>query len=232
MNHHNLAVQTFGSGARSAILAIHGGRGPGSMQQLAARLGVEHEVVLPTHPGWDGQPRDSAISSVPDLAQRYLTLLLDANLADVTVVASSFGGWIAAEMALLAQPEVIGRMVLLNPVGPAPTPSEIARQSPTRSTEVPDPYMDLVRSYTGPMMCSPDLSERLGAVAQPTLIVWGADDPVLPPAYGQRMATDLADATCLVVPGAGHLPHLEAPEQTLTAIRGFLDGTSMTTVTR
>ena len=81
-------------------------------------------------------------------------------------------------------------------------------------------------------MCSPDLSERLGAVAQPTLVVWGADDPVLPAAYGQRMANDLGNATYLVVTGAGHLPHLDAPERTLAAIREFLDRTSMTTVTR
>jgi pimeloyl-ACP methyl ester carboxylesterase len=202
------------------------------MRQLAARLGVDHEVLLPTHPGWEGQPRDPAIASVPDLARRYLTLLLDANLADVTVVASSFGGWIAAELALLAPREVIGRIVLLNPVGPAPTPSEKTWSRQVRGPELAEPSLDLLRSYTGPAMCSPDLSERLGAVAQPTLVVWGADDPVLPAAYGQRMANDLGNATYLVVTGAGHLPHLDAPERTLAAIREFLDRTSMTTVTR
>lgn len=65
-----------------------------------------------------------------------------------------------------------------------------------------------------------------------TLIVWGADDPVLPAAYGQRMATDLGDGTCLVITGAGHLPQLDAPEQTLAAIRGFLNRTSTRTATR
>jgi len=228
MNDHDLAVRTFGSG--SAVLAVHGGRGPESMWQLAAQLGVDHEVLLPTHPGWDGQVRDPAIASVEDLAQRYLALLLDSNLTDVTIVASSFGGWIAAELALLAPRAVVGRIVLLNPVGPAPTPSEIAHSRQVPGPEDGERSLDLVRSYTGPAMCSPDLSERLGAVAQPTLIVWGADDPVLPAAYGQRMAADLGNATCLVVTGAGHLPHLDAPEQTLAAIRGFLDRTS-TTVT-
>lgn len=230
MNDHDLAAETFGSGP--AVLAVHGGRGPESMRQLARQLGVDHEVLLPTHPGWEGQQRDPAIASVSDLARRYLTLLLDAKLSDVTIVASSFGGWIAAELALLAPRDMIGRIVLLNPVGPAPTPSERAHSRQVPGPEGGDPSLDLMRSYTGPAMCSPDLSERLGAIGQPTLIVWGADDPVLPAAYGQRMATDLGNATFLTVTGAGHLPQVDAPEQTLAAIRGFLSPRSMTTVTR
>lgn len=230
MKHHDLTVETLGSGP--AVLAVHGGRGPGSMRHLVARLGADHEVLLPTHPGWDGQSRDPAIASVPDLARRYLRLLLDADLSDVTVVASSFGGWVAAELALLAPRDAIGRLVLLNPVGPAPTPSEMGQRRLPEAPAVVDPSLDLVRSYTGPAMSSPDLSERLGAVEQPTLVVWGADDPVLPPAYGQRMAADLGNATCTFIPGAGHLPHEDAPEQTLAAIRGFLDRTRMTTVVR
>jgi len=226
----HVAVRTLESGP--AVLAVHGGGGPQSMREIVEGLSVDHEVLLPTHPGWAGQPRDPAIRSVPDLAQRCLRLLLDSDLSDVTVVASSFGGWVAAELALLAPRGVIGRMVLLNPVGPAPTQLEMAQQRPSLTPEVVNPSLDLVRSYTGPAMCSPDLSERLSAIEPPTLVVWGADDPVLPLAYGQRMAADLGDATCVAVPGAGHLPHEDAPEQTLAVIRGFLDSTRVARVTR
>jgi pimeloyl-ACP methyl ester carboxylesterase len=226
----HVAVRTLESGP--AVLAVHGGGGPESMRQIVEGLSVDHEVLLPTHPGWAGQPRDPAIRSVPDLAQRCLRLLLGSDLSDVTVVASSFGGWVAAELALLAPRGVIGRMVLLNPVGPAPTQPEMAHRRPPQTPEAVNPSLDLVRSYTGPAMCSPDLSERLSAIEQPILVVWGADDPVLPLAYGQRMAGDLGDATCVAVPGAGHLPHEDAPEQTLAVIRGFLDSTRVARVTR
>jgi len=70
----HVAVRTLESGP--AVLAIHGGGGPQSMRQIVEGLSVDHEVLLPTHPGWDGQPRDPAIRSVPDLAQRCLRLLL------------------------------------------------------------------------------------------------------------------------------------------------------------
>jgi len=223
MTHHDhLAVRTPGSGP--AVLVVHGGGGPDSMREVVQRLGVDHEILLPTHPGWDGQPRDPAVRSVPDLARRYLRLLLDSHLSDVTVVASSFGGWVAAELALLAPRGVVGRLVLLNPVGSAPTPEEMAQQRSAQPPADPNPSsLDLVRSYTGAAMCSPDLSRRLAAIDQPALVVWGDGDPVLPLAYGQRMAGDLGDATCVVVPGAGHLPHQDAPEPTLAAVRDFLE---------
>jgi len=224
------AVQILGTGP--VALVLHGGGGPSSMRQVVERLSADHEVWLPTHPGWDGQPREPALTSVADLAGHHLALLLDAGLSDVTVVASSFGGWVAAELALLAPRDVVGRMVLLNPVGPAPTPSEMAGRRPPREPAAAAPSLDLVRSYTGPAMCSPDLAERLGAIEQPTLVVWGAEDPVLPPAYGQRMAADLGDGTCVVVPNAGHLPHQDAPEPTLAAVRGFLDRARVAPVTR
>jgi len=227
----HLSVRIVGSGP--AVLVVHGGRGPESMRQVTERLRVDHTVLLPTHPGWDGQPRDPAIRSVPDLARRYLQLLRDAALRDVTVVASSFGGWVAVEMALLAPHGVLGRMVLLNPVGPAPAPHEMTQRGSGQAPRPVDPSLELVRSYTGPAMCSPDLSERLAAVKQPSLVLWGADDPVLPVAYGQRLAADLGNATCVVVPGAGHLPHEDAPERTLAEIRSFLDqtGTAQTAQT-
>ena len=111
-------------------------------------------------------------------------------------------------------------------------PAEMAGQTRTPSSPGMDASLELVRSYTGPAMCSPGLSARLAAVEQPTLIVWGADDPVLPPAHGRRLAADLGDATCVVVPGAGHLPHEDTPEQTLAEIRTFLDRTPVAQVQR
>ena len=66
--------------------------------------------------------------------------------------------------------------------------------------------------------------QHLGAIRQPTLIIWGAADPVFPAADAGRLAASLPNATSRVVPGAGHLPHEEAEPEVTAAIVGFLAG--------
>lgn len=57
----------------------------------------------------------------------------------------------------------------------------------------------------------------------PTLVVVGAEDRLIPPDRARAMADRIPGAQLTVIPGAGHLPTLEAPEATTTAVRDFLD---------
>jgi pimeloyl-ACP methyl ester carboxylesterase len=52
----------------------------------------------------------------------------------------------------------------------------------------------------------------LGRVDLPTLIVWGDDDTLLPPALAPAWAALLPDATVKTFPDAGHLVLDESPE--------------------
>ena len=56
----------------------------------------------------------------------------------------------------------------------------------------------------------------------PTLLVWGAQDRLVHPAYGDEFAAAIAGARLEVVDGAGHLPQLEQPEPVAAAVGGFL----------
>lgn len=59
---------------------------------------------------------------------------------------------------------------------------------------------------------------------QPTLVVWGARDPVLPLPVGEAAVRDLGPRTEMItVPDAGHFVVEEAPLTVLPAVRGFLD---------
>jgi len=49
-----------------------------------------------------------------------------------------------------------------------------------------------------------DLSHDIGRIAQPTLLLWGDDDPISPVAAGQRLLERLPDAQLHVVPGGRH----------------------------
>ena len=58
----------------------------------------------------------------------------------------------------------------------------------------------------------------------PTLVLVGADDCITPPAAGQTLADGIPGARLAVLPGAGHLSNLEAPDAFNAAVRAFLAG--------
>jgi pimeloyl-ACP methyl ester carboxylesterase len=74
-----------------------------------------------------------------------------------------------------------------------------------------------------------DISEYLAYIRVPVAILQGADDQ-----YGTLGQIEIAQAECYcpvdvtIIPGAGHSPHREAPEVTLTAIADFIQRVLMT----
>lgn len=70
----------------------------------------------------------------------------------------------------------------------------------------------------------PPLRARMGNVANPVLLVHGANDPAIPLAWARDAAGWLGHARLDVLPGLGHLAHEEAPEQAAALIAAFLAG--------
>jgi pimeloyl-ACP methyl ester carboxylesterase len=61
----------------------------------------------------------------------------------------------------------------------------------------------------------------LPKVVAPTLVVWGADDPVAPPRTARLLAERIAGSRFLLLDGIGHTPMLEAPEAFREAVQPF-----------
>lgn len=68
----------------------------------------------------------------------------------------------------------------------------------------------------------PDMTEALRHVRVPTLLVVGAEDQITPPACLEAAEEIIPNARLLIVPGAGHLVPLEAPEVFNRAVLEFL----------
>jgi pimeloyl-ACP methyl ester carboxylesterase len=66
--------------------------------------------------------------------------------------------------------------------------------------------------------------ETLGRVKAPTLLVQGAEDRLVPLASVQQIAERRPDWEVRVLPGVGHVPMMEAPEQFLGVLEGWLEG--------
>lgn len=79
---------------------------------------------------------------------------------------------------------------------------------------------ELARSY----LPGPRSLQRLArCVTQKTLVVWGACDRVLDPRVSRNLVTLIPHSRLVIIPGAGHLPHLEAPRLVASAIEQHLD---------
>lgn len=63
---------------------------------------------------------------------------------------------------------------------------------------------------------------RIGAITQPTLIIWGEKDSVFPISVGESLHQQIRESTFEVVSGAGHLPQWEKPDRVNRLIRDFL----------
>lgn len=73
----------------------------------------------------------------------------------------------------------------------------------------------------------PDMQQLRAALpsisAVPTLLLWGADDRAVPAHSGLLLRKSFSDAEYVVLPGVGHLPYEEAPEEFNRRLLHFLE---------
>ena len=67
-----------------------------------------------------------------------------------------------------------------------------------------------------------DVRARLGEIAAPTLVLVGEHDEETPLAYAEALASGIRGARLQIIPGAGHISNLEAPETVNAALREHL----------
>jgi pimeloyl-ACP methyl ester carboxylesterase len=217
----DLALRLRTVGAGRPVLVLHGGHGPANTTGIVDHFEPTSLVMAPTHPGWDGTPRPGWFCGVDDLAVTYLDLLEDRGLRDVLVVATSFGGWIASEMAVRDRGHSISHLVLIDAIGPEIPGHEVQVQAPG-DDRPPPKIMEVVYAYTGRSLRDPKLLRRLGRVQIPTLVLWGENDTAVTPDFGRVYADAFAKARFELIADAAHMPVVEAPDATIAAIDAFL----------
>lgn len=63
---------------------------------------------------------------------------------------------------------------------------------------------------------------QIPSVKQPTLILWGGQDRLIPPDNADHFQHDIAGSRLVVFDGLGHVPHEEDPAATVAAVQSFL----------
>ena len=198
-------------------------------------LAQRFHVLAPDHLGFGESERPPWVDGIDDLVFHYVDLLDLLGIERVSIVGTSLGGWIAAAFAV-AHPERVERLVLAAPAGikvdgvarydlfanPFEDILSHLFHDPTRAAQIlPAEYGAevIVRGYRelttlarlswNPYLYDPKLQQRLPRVRAPALIVWGENDAVLPPSYGDAFAALLPYGTLKRLPQCGHLVPFE-----------------------
>jgi pimeloyl-ACP methyl ester carboxylesterase len=193
------------------------------------------------------------MEGIDDLARFYLWFIDTARLGRPHVLGHSSGGWTAAEMAAMS-PGSIDRLVLVAPVGLKPevgeildvfyyTPLQVRELTVHDPKTIPEWDELFVRPPTPaeqeialrnremtarltwkPYMHNPRLAHFLPRVGNPTLIVWGREDRIVPVVCGEQYRKLLPNATLSVLERCGHLPPIEQPDAFARLVIDFLGG--------
>ena len=246
-------VHTSIGGHGDPLLVLHGAGGNRGWTRWMQRVAEGFTVWAPTHPGFGRSGDADWMEGIDDLARFHLWFIDAAGLRRPHVLGHSIGGWAAAEMAAMS-PRSIDRLVLVAPVGLKPESGEILDvfyypPAQLLAMTVHDPktipeWDDLFgrppspaelaiavrnREMTArltwkPYMHNPRLARFLPRVTNPTLIVWGREDRVVPVACGEQYRQLLPNATLSVFERCGHLPPIEQPDAFARLVVDFLGG--------
>jgi pimeloyl-ACP methyl ester carboxylesterase len=240
-------------GSGRPLLLLHPEIGIKPTDRAIDELAKSFAVIAPSHPGFGRSELPRAMTTVDDLAYFYLDLMDALDLDGVVLAGISFGGWIAAEIAIKSTARV-SHLVLANAVGIKLGDREhrdIVDMFTTKQSEIDalayhDPKVVAVdhaaiadddaqimfrnreataRYAWSPYMYDPKLASRLHRIRVPTLLLWGASDRIASPDYGRAYGRLIPGARFELIEAAGHYPHLERPEAFARMIIDFASTT-------
>jgi pimeloyl-ACP methyl ester carboxylesterase len=240
-------VQMLRAGSGRSLFVLHHDVGNPGWLPFCDTLAGSFTVHVPSHPGFGKSERLDWMRSVRDVAILYEWLLSKLSLGPVIAVGLGFGGWIAAEMAMMCH-HAISHLVLVNPMGFQPQQGEILDQFLINTIdyvrsgfEQQDKYIEqytaeptldqleqweINREMTSriaykPYMYDQTLPQLIRGVSTPTLIVWGTQNRIVPRICGEHYRDAIAGARLETVSGAGHFLEVEEPAELAKMVKDF-----------
>ena len=247
-----IELDTLRRGRGQKLLLLHGLEPIPPTAPFLDLLARRAEIIAPSSPGFGRSPRSDDVAVVYDLVHLYLDLLETLPDAKVSVIGFSFGGWLAAEMAA-ASCHRIDKLVLVDALGIKTSdretpdildifnthPRDVAPRrwhnpaawTPDFNSMSDDDIVLHARNREAlclygwhPYMYNPRLKRWLARIRVPSLVLWGAQDGIVTPSYGQAYSALIPGARFATIDEAGHHPELEQPAAFAEHVLRFLEG--------
>jgi len=240
-------------GAGSAVIIVHGiGGHKEDWRQVMRALASRHSVYAIDMIGFGASSKTSVDITIESQVGAIKALMTAEKLDRVDLIGNSVGGWVAAQFAATYNSSV-RRLVLVDAAGfkamfegPAPanfypgTVEEMQRlmslvlysdfahtrefaESALKSLQASGDAQAAERVFQG-LFLSPRLEELMPKIMTPTLVVWGAEDKLFPPVIAELVHGNIKGSSKVLIPKAGHFPHIDNPTAFLAALTEFLDG--------
>ena len=220
-----------------AVVLVHGlgGRAEDWLRLAPYLAKAGYRVYMPDLPGFGRSEWPADFSySVRDQAGWWLGFWMRMGLKQVDLGGWSMGGWIAQRVAI-AHPERVRRLMLFDSAGLAELPAWDTRLfTPTSHGQVdqlnallmPHPprvprfvardilrisrkHAWVMRRAVASMLTGQDATDgELPTLKMPVLLVWGAEDRIIPLSQGETMQRLIPGSKLETFAGCGHL----APE--------------------
>ncbi len=235
-------VSTAGKGP--PLLYLHGAVGQKGWAPFLDILSRHFTVYAPVLPGYGSATGLEHLADLADLTLYSLEVLRELGVTRAHVVGHFLGGMIAAEMAA-ASPSSIDRLVLVSPAGVWRDEEPVADLLALNANELSERLTattggaasldgladELARDRMQDIAAAgkflwplPDrgLDRRAYRIKASTLILWGEQDRINPPAYAADFQRMIAGSESETIAGTGHLLMLEQPEAFAKAVTSFL----------
>ncbi len=232
-------VHSVHAGTGAPVVLLHGLSGSHRwwLETIPALLASGFRVHVPELVGFGGSRRAARQPDLEEMAELVRRWLGAMGLERAHLVGHSMGGQVSIHLAAL-HPECVDRLVLVSASG-IPR-SMTLREAARFVSEVALPRawirprfvttVALDAFLAGPRalalatryILNDDVRPLLPGITCPTLLLWGALDPLTPLEQGARMAAALPDARLVVLPRAAHIPMIEEPRRFNAALVEFL----------
>lgn len=240
----------LGEGERRPLVLLHGLAGDALTWQFnLTALGADRAVLAPDLPGHGSSTLDVGPAHVDDLARWVGDLINAWGITQVDLVGHSLGARVALSLAH-QQPAKVARATLIACAGLGSdldhqflerladaSDLDQSRLAAARLFASPGPLVEpMARALTLRQSLPEnraaikalldanraDLSERLvardWAPSVPVQLIWGAEDKIVPPPASESIPPGIPFH---LLPGAGHMPHVEAASRVNALIGSF-----------
>jgi pimeloyl-ACP methyl ester carboxylesterase len=107
--------------------------------------------------------------------------------------------------------------------GPRRSPDDVDPAVRSRVGEMQRRAYELQREWVDEELLVPDLAQRLGDVAVPTLVLVGEEDQPDMHAIAERLASEIPGARLATIPETAHVPSMERPREFDELVLPFLE---------